>query len=83
MVVSTVHRAKGLEWDTVVLEEDFPDLFDDEKISPEQRVDELNLLYVACTRARQHLVVNSIVQAIVRMVFSKEKKASTSINRLA
>ncbi|XFB06453.1 hypothetical protein AAGT13_21195, partial [Azotobacter salinestris] len=54
---------------------DFPDLFDDEKISPEQRVDELNLLYVAATRARQHLVVNGIVQAIVRLVYSKAKKA--------
>lgn len=76
VVVSTVHRAKGLEWDIVVLEEDFPDLFDDEKISPEQRVDELNLLYVAATRARQHLVVNGIVLAIVQLVYSKKKKAS-------
>lgn len=75
ITVSTVHRAKGLEWDIVVLEEDFPELFDDEKISPEQRVDELNLLYVATTRARQHLVVNRIVQTIVRLVHSKAKRA--------
>ncbi|SEJ70580.1 hypothetical protein SAMN04244572_04955, partial [Azotobacter beijerinckii] len=46
-----------------------------EKISPEQRVDELNLLYVAATRAKQHLVVNGIVQAIVRLAHSKAKKA--------
>ena len=59
----------------MVLEEDFPDLFDDEKISPKQRVDELNLLYVATTRARLHLVVNGIVQAIVRLVHSKAKRA--------
>ncbi|QQE91127.1 3'-5' exonuclease [Azotobacter chroococcum] len=75
ITVSTVHRAKGLEWDIVVLEEDFPDIFDDEKISPEQRVDELNLLYVATTRARVHLVVNGIVQTIVRLVHSKAKRA--------
>ncbi|ASL28942.1 MULTISPECIES: ATP-binding domain-containing protein [Azotobacter] len=77
ITVSTVHRAKGLEWDIVVLEEDFPDLFDDEKISPEQRVDELNLLYVATTRARLHLVVNGIVQAIVRMAHSRAKAANS------
>ncbi|WP_349618366.1 3'-5' exonuclease [Azotobacter salinestris] len=76
ITVSTVHRAKGLEWDIVVLEEDFPDLFDDEKISPEQRVDELNLLYVASTRAKQHLVVNGIVQAIVRLAHSRAKAAN-------
>ena len=44
VIVSTCHRSKGLEWDVVVLEEDFPDIFDEEKITPDQRIDELNLL---------------------------------------
>lgn len=34
VIVSTCHRSKGLEWDVVVLEEDFPDIFDEEKITP-------------------------------------------------
>lgn len=66
VVVSTSHRSKGLEWDVVVLAEDFPDIFDEEKISPEQRVDELNLLYVACTRARKLLVINTITQVVIQ-----------------
>ncbi|GAB3479806.1 3'-5' exonuclease [Azotobacter salinestris] len=80
ITVSTVHRAKGLEWDIVVLEEDFPDIFDDEKVSPEQKVDELNLLYVAATRARQHLVVNGIVQLVIQRSHAAARKAQASID---
>jgi superfamily I DNA/RNA helicase len=45
---STVHRAKGLEWDVVVVGDDFPD---PEKAGPE----EVNLRYVAATRAKRVL----------------------------
>jgi len=65
VVLSTAHRAKGLEWDVVLLEEDFPDIFDEERVDPSQVGDELNLLYVAVTRARRTLVINSIVQTII------------------
>lgn len=65
ITVSTCHRAKGLEWDVVLLAEDFPDIFDTEKVSLEQRVDELNLLYVACTRAKKILCINTIAQVII------------------
>jgi superfamily I DNA/RNA helicase len=47
VVVSTAHKAKGREWDYVVLGSDFnPNRTDDE---------ELRLLYVAATRAKLHL----------------------------
>ena len=63
-VLSTVHKAKGLEFDTVVLMDDFPDFREQglEKLKdvPE---DEANLIYVAITRAKQRLVVNSLVKA--------------------
>ncbi|WP_137887728.1 3'-5' exonuclease [Pseudomonas sp. 2FE] len=75
VIVSTCHRAKGLEWDVVVLEEDFPDIFDEEKVSPEQRVDELNLLYVAVTRAKKTLVINSITQIVIHKSHSEAKRA--------
>lgn len=48
VVVSTAHKSKGREWPTVRLAGDFPDTD-----SPE----ELRLLYVACTRARERLDV--------------------------
>jgi superfamily I DNA/RNA helicase len=47
-VFSTVHKAKGLEWDVVVVGDDFPD---PEKAGPE----EVNLRYVAATRAKRVL----------------------------
>jgi F-box protein 18 (helicase) len=63
----TAHRAKGLEWDQVVLEDDYAEMFDDNgelrrfgdcrktQIQP----DEVNLLYVAATRAKRRLTINT------------------------
>lgn len=65
IVVSTTHRAKGLEWDIVLLDEDFPDIFDPERVDPDQVGDELNLLYVGVTRARKILILNTLVQSII------------------
>jgi superfamily I DNA/RNA helicase len=69
MVFSTVHRCKGLEYDEVRLAEDFmtddalsKQLADDG--SPVQRSrlnEELNLLYVAVTRARSMLHIPEIL----------------------
>lgn len=57
-VVSTAHKSKGLEWARVQIGDDF--LYDVNrqvvKITPE----ELRLLYVACTRAKEVLDVNNI-----------------------
>lgn len=64
VTVVTAHRSKGLEWNTVVLNEDFNDV-NNPLISAEDRKDELNLLYVAATRARITLVLNEIVRQIV------------------
>lgn len=78
VVVSTVHRAKGLEWDVVKLEEDFPDIFDPERVDPDQVGDELNLLYVAVTRARTILVINKLVQTIIVRAHRAVKKADAA-----
>lgn len=65
ITVSTAHRCKGLEWSNVVLADDYPDVFDPE-LDPESREDEINLLYVASTRAMQTLVINQSVALILR-----------------
>jgi len=66
ITLSTAHRSKGLEWDAVQLAEDFTfDPFnpDNEK---EPWIDEMNLLYVACTRAMRVLAVNSTMLEIMK-----------------
>ena len=70
--ISTMHLAKGLEFRAVVVM-----ACDDEVIPSPQRIEtvadeadledvyntERHLLYVACTRARDHLLVTSVAPA--------------------
>ncbi|PWY99727.1 P-loop containing nucleoside triphosphate hydrolase protein [Testicularia cyperi] len=63
VVLTTVHQAKGLEWDRVVVEDDFRPVFG---AGPSKRLevaglwhqDELNHLYVGLTRAKKQLIVS-------------------------
>lgn len=69
VVLTTVHQAKGLEWDTVVLADDFSPAHDACTPSLAPRVytlaacDEINHMYVALTRARRRLVLPPGVHA--------------------
>ena len=65
VIVTTAHRAKGLEWDNVQIGEDFP--------NPNKEVDgkivftvsdeELKTYYVATTRAKKRLALGSLAWA--------------------
>lgn len=57
VTVSTTYRSKGLEWDVVVLNEDFCDITDP-PLYAEERQDEINLLNVTMIRVRNILVLN-------------------------
>ncbi len=61
LVLSTIHSAKGMEWDTVyllnVVDGTFPSEFATRK--PELIEEERRLLYVAMTRARNELLLYS------------------------
>lgn len=69
----TAHRAKGMEWDNVVLGDDYAELFNEEgQLRPigddrktEVRHDEINLLYVAATRAKKHLTLNAQLAQLI------------------
>jgi DNA helicase-2/ATP-dependent DNA helicase PcrA len=59
LILSTIHQAKGLEWDVVfvinLLEGRFPhsrSMEDKDELEEERR-----LFYVACTRAKDHLIL--------------------------
>lgn len=62
LVVSTAHKAKGREWDTVQLGEDFPDPRQsfEAMLDPDAALPELRLIYVAITRARLALDVSRV-----------------------
>ncbi|HAP0214990.1 TPA: ATP-binding domain-containing protein, partial [Escherichia coli] len=73
ITVSTAHRSKGLEWPVVILDEDFADITD--PLMPEdERRDETNLLYVAATRARKTLVLNSLMRQLVAEEVGRNKQ---------
>lgn len=64
-VISTAHKAKGLEWNRVHLEDDYQFKLSslDHKISDE----ELRLLYVACTRAKMSLNIHHIADLLQQL----------------
>jgi len=65
IIVSTAHRCKGLEWQSVVLVDDYPDIFDPD-MAHDAREDEINLLYVAATRALQVLIINTALELVLQ-----------------
>jgi superfamily I DNA/RNA helicase len=73
-VISTAHKAKGLEWNRVHLEDDYQFKLSqlDYKITPE----ELRLLYVACTRAKLSLNVHHIYDLLQQLKRNYQLKKS-------
>jgi len=63
MIFSTVHRCKGMEYDSVQLVNDFAGeerlkvLTEKDDADPSRLNEEINLLYVAVTRTRNHLYI--------------------------
>ncbi|MDO4426859.1 MAG: UvrD-helicase domain-containing protein [Moraxella sp.] len=57
-IVSTAHKAKGLEWERVRIGDDY--LYDVTNLAVKISPEELRLLYVACTRAKSMLDIHHI-----------------------
>ena len=59
VTVTTVHSAKGLEWDNVIIpgmsQESFPRWFKDEDERKKEFPNEVKKFYVACSRSKQNL----------------------------
>lgn len=58
IIMCTMHRSKGLEWDNVVISEPTKLFYEDKDGNLHKNSDwqqELNLSYVACTRSRKNL----------------------------
>lgn len=69
VILTTAHKSKGLEFDNVIVADDFK--FGEKKVldMPEQ---EINLLYVACTRAKKQLKLPYILDNYILDNYMKE-----------
>lgn len=63
----TAHKSKGLEYDNVVLGNDFPSIFDKEGMLRDMPIAETNLLYVASTRAKDFIKLNEQVEERINL----------------
>ena len=68
LIVTTAHKSKGLEWDSVLILKGFVDLTKDDVVQ-----EEINLLYVAITRAKKRLISETTLVSTNR-VLRKIKK---------
>lgn len=74
--MTTAHKSKGLEFDHVSIADDFHLLCEDD-------IDrqEANLLYVAVTRAKKNLVLNSDIRTFVSR-FRNESATDPAKNKM-
>jgi len=65
ITVSTVHKAKGLEWPRVSLSSDFNEFVELEGGKPVVDLQEAYIMYVALTRAREQLLLSPACAEII------------------
>ncbi|MFG1270746.1 UvrD-helicase domain-containing protein [Xanthobacter sp. DSM 14520] len=86
IVLTTLHRSKGLEWDTVELGECF-DWEEFVKARSAGKIDEyreeLNLLYVGASRARKELNINKTLQEAIREAAAAPSVAAEKVIRVS
>jgi superfamily I DNA/RNA helicase len=81
LLFTTANKSKGLEFEQVSLTNDFAELTDDKEnlISADKvAVEELNLLYVAATRAEVALSLNDSLRGALRAIQRRDKTAKDS-----
>lgn len=92
LVLTSAHRSKGLEFDHVVLADDFMDFFDEANGGWKNLVqadsfqrEEVNLQYVAATRAKKQLEIGEKLQAFVdyRVALDKKLRARAEAKKSA
>lgn len=72
IMVTTAHKSKGLEWNNVLIYNDFFYDVGEDNITIDN--EELNLLYVACTRAKKHIDILGIGDLIYQLLKNKGDK---------
>jgi superfamily I DNA/RNA helicase len=84
ITVSTVHKAKVLEWPRVLMSSDFNQFVELDKGKPIIDMEEAYIMYVALTRAREKLILSpACVEAISASAATKAGSAPTQDSRSA
>lgn len=70
ILLTTAHKVKGLEFDSVRINNDFPPLMQDTlPVSPKTYdADEFNLYYVSITRAKKNLEISETLEGFVKFL---------------
>jgi len=76
VVLSTIHSAKGLEWDAVIILDLVEDRFPSRRavVDPEEFEEERRLMYVACTRAR-----TSLELCVPRSLYDRQSQGNAPV----
>jgi superfamily I DNA/RNA helicase len=81
ITVSTVHKAKGLEWPRVLMPSDFNQFVELEKGKPVTDMEEAYIMFVALTRAREKLILSpACVEAIAASAATKAGRVPTQVH---
>ena len=82
IILTTAHKSKGLEWDNVLLMDDFPKLIEDGELTDpgELEPDEFNLIYVAMTRTihRLRFQKGSSIPAFIKRIQANRQRNEKS-----
>lgn len=81
VIMTTAHKAKGREWATVILGDDFPSPFNQQGEWIGLNDMERNLLYVALTRAKELLGYNGTVEHMINKVMSDNHETESRFKR--
>lgn len=67
VTLTTAHKSKGLEFDQVVLTDDYTEFFDENgQIKEDLKDEEVNICYVAATRAQRAIEINDKLVAFLQ-----------------
>ncbi|MEJ7745226.1 MAG: UvrD-helicase domain-containing protein [Luteimonas sp.] len=89
LVLATAHKSKGLEFDNVRLSDDYMSLWDDDgnlfdiADASQEDIEELNLQYVAATRARKRMELSEQLQLYVDWSKAMDSKPSVQASPMA
>ncbi|HHE3723757.1 TPA: 3'-5' exonuclease [Escherichia coli] len=81
LVVTTAHTSKGLEWNNVILNDDFASILEaiDMKKPKATIIDEMNLIYVAITRAKDRLSINSVIIELISEYYARQERGESIV----